>query len=54
MTAGIETDLKLQDYLPYRLSVLSNAVSRGVAERYQRDFNISVCKIELYVKSCMF
>ena len=42
MTAGIETDLKLQDYLPYRLSVLSNAVSRGVAERYQRDFNISV------------
>ena len=42
MTAGIETDLKLQDSLPYRLSVLSNAVSRGVAERYQRDFNISV------------
>lgn len=34
--------LKLQGFLPYRLSVLSNAVSRAVAERYQAQFGISI------------
>ena len=34
--------LKLSAFLPYRLSVLSNTVSRGIAERYERDFGLSV------------
>ena len=33
--------LRLSDFLPYRLSVLSNTVSRGIADRYQRDFGLS-------------
>ena len=34
--------LKLDGFLPYRLSVLSNAVSRKIADMYERDFNISI------------
>lgn len=33
---------KLEEYLPYRLSLLSNTISQGVAQRYQRDHDISV------------
>ncbi|MEM9668801.1 MAG: MarR family winged helix-turn-helix transcriptional regulator [Pseudomonadota bacterium] len=34
--------LKLSDYLPYRLSVLSNTISRSIAERYEAAFGISM------------
>ncbi|HEY3729659.1 MAG TPA: MarR family winged helix-turn-helix transcriptional regulator [Steroidobacteraceae bacterium] len=32
--------LRLQDYLPYRLSVAANAVSRLVARSYERQFGL--------------
>ena len=34
--------LKLREFLPYRLSVLSNRISRDIAERYQRRFELSI------------
>lgn len=34
--------LSLDSFLPYRLSVLSNAVSRKIADMYERDFEISI------------
>ncbi len=37
-----ETDLKLERFLPYRLSVLSNQVSQGIAETYAERFGLSV------------
>ena len=36
------TTLRLDGFLPYRLSVLSNAVSRKIAEMYEREFDISI------------
>src|SRR5246127_1165453 len=37
-----ERDLKLDAYLPYRLSVASNAVSGLIARAYQDRFGLSV------------
>ncbi|RMF09491.1 MAG: MarR family transcriptional regulator [Alphaproteobacteria bacterium] len=34
--------LILEDFLPYRLSVLSNTVSRGIASIYAERFNLSI------------
>lgn len=34
--------LALEQYLPYRLSVITNTVSRALARFYQREFGISV------------
>jgi DNA-binding MarR family transcriptional regulator len=34
--------LKLDHFLPYRLSVLSNQVSQGIAQTYIEPFNLSV------------
>ncbi|MEO0608095.1 MAG: helix-turn-helix domain-containing protein, partial [Pseudomonadota bacterium] len=34
--------LSLDGFLPYRLSVLSNAVSRKIADIYEREFDLSV------------
>lgn len=34
--------LRLQDYLPYRLSVAANAVSRLVARTYERRFGLKI------------
>lgn len=34
--------LRLDNFLPYRLSVLSNAVSRKIADMYEREFDISI------------
>jgi DNA-binding MarR family transcriptional regulator len=34
--------LSLDGFLPYRLSVLSNAVSRRIADIYEREFELSV------------
>lgn len=36
------TEFRLEEYLPYRLSLLSNTISHGVASRYQKDHDISV------------
>ncbi len=34
--------LKLQDYLPYRLSVAANAVSRLIAQAYEEKFGLKI------------
>ncbi len=34
--------LVLEDFLPYRLSILSNRVSRAIAQRYARAFNLTI------------
>src|SRR5262245_57261004 len=34
--------LVLEDFLPYRLSILSNRVSRAIASRYAKAFDLSV------------
>ncbi|MGA2364065.1 MAG: MarR family transcriptional regulator, partial [Steroidobacteraceae bacterium] len=34
--------LRLQDYLPYRLSVASNAVSRLIARAYEQRFGLKI------------
>ena len=34
--------LELEDFLPYRLSVLSNRVSQGIAATYEERFGLSV------------
>lgn len=34
--------LVLEDFLPYRLSVLSNRVSRAIAARYAKTFDLTV------------
>ena len=38
----MENDLRLEDFLPYRLSVLSNTVSTTVARAYDKRFNVSI------------
>jgi len=35
-------ELKLEDFMPYRLSVLSNTVSTTVARAYDKRFNVSI------------
>jgi DNA-binding MarR family transcriptional regulator len=39
--------LRLQDYLPYRLSVAANAVSRLIAGAYQRRFGLKIAQWRL-------
>ncbi len=36
------TTLELEDFLPYRLSVLSNTVSQAIAAEYEQRFALSV------------
>ncbi len=36
--------LKLKEFLPYRLSVLSNRVSDGISSRYADQFNLTVAE----------
>ncbi len=35
-------ELRLEDFLPYRLAVLSNTVSTTVARAYDKRFNVSI------------
>ena len=35
-------DFELEYFLPYRLSLLTNTVSQGIAQSYRRDHDISV------------
>jgi DNA-binding MarR family transcriptional regulator len=39
--------LRLQDYLPYRLSVASNAVSRLIARAYETRFGLKIAQWRL-------
>jgi len=39
--------LRLQDYLPYRLSVAANAVSRLIARAYERRFGLKIAQWRL-------
>lgn len=41
-TDDLQETLRLDGFLPYRLSVLSNAVSRKIADMYEREFDISI------------
>ena len=38
----MDDELILEDFLPYRLAVLSNAVSTTVARAYDKRFNVSI------------
>ena len=40
--SGVE--FRLQEFLPYRLSRVSNLISRGIASTYQNDFGLSVAE----------
>ena len=40
--AEADTPLRLETFLPYRLSVLANAVSRAIAARYEAEFALSI------------
>lgn len=42
MTEPTAPDLRLDSFLPYRLSILSNAVSRRIADIYEREFDLSI------------
>jgi DNA-binding MarR family transcriptional regulator len=37
-----ESGLILEDFLPYRLSVLANRVSRAIAQRYADEFDLTI------------
>ena len=38
----MKTELILEDFLPYRLSILSNTVSSAIASAYDRRFGLSI------------
>jgi DNA-binding MarR family transcriptional regulator len=40
--SSADHDFRLEDFLPYRLSVAANRVSRRFAERYGRRFGLSI------------
>jgi DNA-binding MarR family transcriptional regulator len=42
MPSKRRASLRLQDYLPYRLSVAANAVSRLIARSYERQFGLKI------------
>ena len=35
-------EFELESFLPYRLSLLSNTISQGVAQAYRREFGLSI------------
>ena len=40
--SGAATEFRLELFLPYRLSVLANRLSREFARRYQDEFGLSI------------
>ena len=42
MTDNDANDIKLDEYIPFRLSILSRAVSQSLAKQYSRYFNITL------------
>lgn len=45
--AGRARTLKLQDYLPYRLSVAANAVSQRISQAYAKEFGLRIAQWRL-------
>jgi DNA-binding MarR family transcriptional regulator len=43
-SSAVPSSLVLEDYLPYRLSVLSNLVSRALARLYEQRFGLTVAE----------
>ena len=43
-TEKVVKTLKLKEFLPYRLSVLSNRISRSITERYEDKFKLSTAE----------
>ncbi len=43
-SAGTGAEFRLEAFLPYRLSVLANRLSRAFARRYQDEFGISIAE----------
>jgi DNA-binding MarR family transcriptional regulator len=42
-TAAVETDsIRLEEFLPYRLSVLTNTISNALAESYREQFGLGI------------
>lgn len=41
---ALSRTLKLDSFLPYRLSVLSNKISRSISDRYQEKFALSLAE----------
>ncbi len=44
MAASDKTDFRLQDFLPYQLSVASNAVSNQIAQVYKDEFGLRIAE----------
>lgn len=40
--AKADAPLLLEEFLPYRLAVLANAISRAIARRYEDEFGLSI------------
>ncbi len=40
--AGVQPDFRLEDFLPFQLSVTSNQVSRVFAQRFAEDFGLTI------------
>jgi DNA-binding MarR family transcriptional regulator len=47
MPSSVRRTLRLQDYLPYRLSVAANAVSRLIARAYEARFGLKIAQWRL-------
>lgn len=45
--AGSEPPLVLEGFLPYRLSVVANRISRGLADLYEQEFGLSIAEWRL-------
>jgi len=41
---NLDTTLCLSDFLPYRLSVLSNKIGRAIADQYEEKFQLSLAE----------
>jgi len=44
MKKDSDRTLFLENFLPYRLSVLSNKISRGIADGYEKQFQLSLAE----------
>jgi len=42
VTANTDEELRLESFIPYRLSILSNLVSGAIAQDYAEEFNLSI------------
>jgi len=42
LSAAGETQLELQEFIPYQLSILANTVSRALASHYTEEFDLTI------------